>query len=150
MMSTCPTSCFPVNDPIINSAPEATAAERIAAAEKERKKSEEKVQERENKIKNLTKQLRTINNICSPINDYMKFQQFVNPDIRVLMEINQWMLLVFACKAGAKTSIDCEYMDIIEPPLALKEAMATTYGNLDSLGDAFTSSMKEIVTLIQS
>lgn len=146
-MSSCPPSCqsCQINDPIISS-----AAESVAVPEKEKDEIKQNAQERERKIKNLTKQLRTINNVCSPINDYMKFQQFVSPDIRVLMEINQWMLMVFACKAGAKTSIDCEYMDIIEPPLALKEAMAATYNNLESVCESFTNSMKEIVILIQS
>lgn len=110
----------------------------------------EKIKERERAIKDLNKQLRVVNNICDPICDYIKFQKNMNPEVRALIDINQWMMMLFALKAAVKTQIDYTYMDIQEPPSSLKESMTKAYDNLDSVSNAFSDSMKEVVNLLQS
>jgi hypothetical protein len=105
---------------------------------------------REDKIKCLNRQLRLINNTCGPIDEYIKFQTCLNPRLRMLSDINQWMLLMYTMKAVIKTDIDHEYMDITNPPDQLKMSMATAYDNLNLVSESFATSMKEILLLIQS
>lgn len=139
------------SDRIIQPAPAQTAVstsqqespEATLAASKE-------AESRARKIKNLTKQLRMINNVCDPIRDFTKFQNFLSPDIRILLQMNQWVGLVYAFKAAIKSTIDDDYLDINDHPQTLKTAMEKTYTNIDSVCELMVSSMKEIITLEQS
>ena len=107
-------------------------------------------EQREEAIKNLSKKLRTINNTCHPLNDYIKFQQCISPDIRVLLDLNQMMMFLCAIKASVKSNIDCEYMDITNPPESLKASMEKAYASVDFVADSFVVSLKQIVALMQS
>ena len=110
----------------------------------------EKAKERDDAIKRLNKYLRQIQNVCGPMSEYVKFQQNVNPDVRVLIDLNQWMLLMYGLKSVTKNEIDSQYMDIIEPPESLKIAMESAYDNLDSVSVTVENSIKEIISLVQS
>lgn len=101
-------------------------------------------------IRNLTKSLRTINNVCGPICEYMKFQRGLSPEHRVLIEINQWMLIMYGLKAMLRTEIDDNYMNITDPPRSLKQAMGEAYTNVDAVIESFSVSMKDIISMIQS
>jgi hypothetical protein len=140
-----------VSDQMINPAP---AQSSISATGSQQQASNEQIalqaNEKERKIKSLNKKLRLISNIAGPIGDYVKFQQSMSPDIRVVLDVNQWMILMFGAKAGIKSWIDEEYMDITDPSSALKQNMEKAYSSIDTACNAFTSSMKEIVVLAQS
>ena len=121
----------------------------LTEAEKTRER-DQKIKEREINIKRLNKQLRQIHNICGPICEYMKFQNDINPDVRVILDLNQWMLMTLALKAAAKSIIDCDYADIIEPPQLLKQNMEKAYSDIDAVTDAVSSSMKSMIHVTQS
>lgn len=105
---------------------------------------------REASIKNLTKRLRKINNICDPINDYLKFQKCMSNNDKILVDLNQWVALLYTLKSYVKDDIDQDYMDIIEQPAHLKQCMIKTYDNLDSVSNAFTESVKEIILTLKT
>lgn len=109
-----------------------------------------KAEQREVAIKDLSKTLRTINNACDPLSDYFKFQQCISPDLRVLLDLNQWILLSCAMRVAVKSNIDCEYMNISDPPESLKTAMEKAYTAIDTVIDSFTTSMKQTIKLLQS
>jgi hypothetical protein len=140
------------SEQIIRPAPAQTTVSTESASSGAQSNNSEvdKAKLREQAIKDLSKNLRMINNICGPLCDYAKFESSINPDIRVLLNINQWMIVMCALKAASKCSIDSAYMDISDPPESLKQTLKNVYTNLDSVTEAFSSSMKEIITLIQS
>ena len=105
---------------------------------------------RENKIKDLKQQLRVIKNIAQPLNQYMQFQQIMDPKLRVIIEVNQWIMLLLAGKSALTSAIGDTYADISEPPGDLMIAMEEGYNNIDSTVNNFTASMSQIVTLMQS
>jgi hypothetical protein len=110
----------------------------------------ENFRERERKISDLSKQLRSINNVCGPINEYIKFQSHTNTNIRVICDMNQLMLLMFAAKGIAKGVMDENYMNISDPPEELQRTMIKCYDNLDSVIESISKSIKEIIDLMQS
>ena len=105
---------------------------------------------REDHIRSLMKQLRIINNVCGPLTQYMAFQQHMSPEMRVVIDVNQWVGLMFAAKVGITSVIDQDYMDIVDPPESLKKSMETAYSNIDSVTNSFTESMKQIITVMQA
>lgn len=135
----------PQNNPAVDA-----ELEKAKVRKREAEEKQEQQEQREKSIKNLNKKLRMVNNICGPLCDYFKFQRNLNPEIRALIDLNQWMMLMFALKAAVKSQMDYDYMDIVEPPDNLKTAMANAYNNLDAVSDSYTESMKEIVKLHQN
>jgi len=105
---------------------------------------------REKKIKSLITKLRMISNVAGTAGEYVKFQRSMSPDIRIVLDVNQWMMLMLIGKATIKNIIDQEYMEISEPPPQLKQAMEKAYASIDSAYEAFSCSMKEILILAQS
>lgn len=98
----------------------------------------------------LSRKLRVINNACDPLNDYIKFRQYMTPEIRVITDINQWVMFIALAKIAIKSYIDYEYMDIKDHPQTLKTAMEKAYNGIDSVGNSFISSMTEIISIMQS
>ena len=135
-------------EPIINPAPpSANVNNNVPLVDKEKEKQDKN---KECTIRDLTRELRIINNICDPICEYNKFQQSINPELRVLIDINQWVGLIYMLKSAIKSQIDTSYMDIEDPPEVLKEAMLKTYNSMDHASQSIENSMKEIINLIQS
>src|SRR5436853_4163095 len=106
-------------------------------------------EERGTEIKILTKRLRTINNICDGIKGNIEFQKCMSAENKVLVEVNQWITLMYTMRTYIKNSIDSDYMDIIEPPQSLKHSMSKTYTVLDDVSAAFSNSMRDIVLMSQ-
>lgn len=112
--------------------------------------STEKKSKENDKIKDLRRILRVIDNICGPFNEYLKFNQCLKPEVRVLLDLNQSTMAFLAMKTLTKNLIDYQYMDIQEPSNQLMKAMEKTYANIDSVSDAIINSMKEMVTIMQN
>ncbi|CAH6420049.1 Hypothetical protein HVR_LOCUS1082 [uncultured virus] len=123
---------------------------RVAEAERIRVENEEKAKTREEKIKDFKRQTRILNNICGPFAEYMKFQQGINPEMRVIMDINQWMIMMLAAKSAITTMMEDNYVDIENPPEDVKTAMGTIYNNIDIVSQSFTNSMNQIVSMMQN
>lgn len=104
---------------------------------------------RQSKINELRTKLQIINSVCEPICEFLNFHNSMNPEIRAVVDINHWMFLIYGLKAVVKELIDVEYLDIVEPPVPLKESMKKAYSNLNSVSDGFKSSMEEISLLLQ-
>jgi len=108
------------------------------------------IQRREKSIKDLTKELRRITNLCEPMCAYTTYQTNMNPEVRILSDINQWSILLFTLKYSVKTSIDMSYLDITDPPESLKQAMEKAYKSLDVVSESLIKSMKEVGDFLQS
>lgn len=104
----------------------------------------------DDKVKNLSRTLRVINNICGPVCEYANFQRNLLPDVRIITDINQWMMAMYAIKGLLKGFIDDQYMNIQDPSQSLKQSMERAYNNIDLVSDSFAGSMKEVLTLVQS
>lgn len=104
---------------------------------------------KEEQIRRLKSNLRLVNNVCGPIQQYVDFQQCLMPEIRVALDINQWMMLILGGKAAIKSFIDESYIGIRDPPADLNESMESAYDSIDSVTDSMAKSMKEIVILLQ-
>ena len=143
---------------IIDPAPAQTAISSIdciacpsgAVKEDETKKVADKAADREMMIKDLSKTLRSINNVCDPINDYLKFRQCISPEVNVIIDLSQWSMVMYGIKAATKSAIDHDYMNIENPPDSLKESMIKAYSELDTVSDSFANSMKDVITLVQN
>jgi hypothetical protein len=109
-----------------------------------------KAEKNERTIECLSRTLRVINNACEPINDYIKFHQYMTPETRVILDVNQWVMFMTIAKIAIKSYIDHEYMDITDHPQKLKTAMEKAYTGIDSVSDAFVSSMKQIIDIMQT
>lgn len=107
--------------------------------------------DRSAQIEELKSYLCSVNNICEPINNYIKFQSCMNqtPEVKTLLMINQSVLLFNVLKSYIKNDINQDYMVIKDQPENLTESMTKTYDNLDALCESFTSSMKDVVRLIE-
>jgi len=146
------------SEPIINPAP-AQVSINDSTIQVEERRSQQVIQtrttevistSREDKIRDLKQQLRVIKNVSQPINQYIQFRQIMDPKLRVIIDVNQWIMLLLAAKGAITTMIEDTYVDIAEPPEDLMQAMSEGYNNIDSVVSAFTSSMSEIVTLMQT
>lgn len=139
-------------DPIIQPAPaQATVTTNqsttTSTTETHSKNSEET---NESRIKNLMKELRTINNVCASLNDFVKFQENIPPETRVIIESSYWVAFMYGLKAATKTMIDDKYMDITEPSQQLKQSMEKAYTSLDTVSDSFSRSMKDIIATMKN
>jgi len=104
---------------------------------------------REYSIKSLKEKIRIIKNISQSLNDYMIFQQIIDPKLRVIIDANQWIMMLLAGKSVITSVIENDYDDIDDPPQDLRDAMEESYNNIESIVNAFTTSMTQIVTLMQ-
>jgi len=104
----------------------------------------------EDKINDLNRSLRIFKNISQPINQYLEFQQIMDPKLRVIIDVNQWVMLMLAGKSALISLIEDDYADIKDPPEDLIKSMHNFYNDIDILSDSFTNSMKQIITLMQS
>lgn len=146
------------SEPIINPAP-AQVSINDSDTQVEERRSQPVVQtrtievisrSREDKIRDLKRELRIIKNITQPIIQYIQFQQIMDPKLRVIIDVNQWTMLLLAAKGTITSLIEDNYVDITDPPEDLMGAMNEGYDNIDSLVTAFTASMSQIVTLMQT
>lgn len=105
---------------------------------------------REDRIKFLKEKLRIIKNVSQSLNNYMQFQQIMDPKLRVIIDANQWIMMLLVGKSVISSVIESDYVDIVDPPQDLKDALEESYNNVESIVNAFTTSMTQIVTLMQS
>jgi len=113
--------------------------------------AEDKKSDENNKqIKDLSKVLRAIDNVCGPLTEYLKFNQCLKPEIRVILDINQTTLMLLGLKVMVKNLVDIQYMDIQNPSSQLKDSMEKTYTNLETLTNDITKSMQEMSLTMQS
>ena len=59
-------------------------------------------------------------------------------------------MMLLAGKSVITSVIENDYDDIDDPPQDLRDAMEESYNNIESIVNAFTTSMTQIVTLMQS
>ena len=105
---------------------------------------------RNGKIEDLKQTLRLIRNISQSLNEYMQFQETIDPKIRVILDVNQWTILILSGKAALTTIIDNYYSGITNPPEGLIIDVEEAHNNIENLVGAFTSSMAQIVSFMQS
>lgn len=139
-----------MSEQIINPAPPLTNVSEPSSNGNQSLPSDKALEKQENAIRSLTRDLRIINNICEPICEYSKFQQSIKPELRVLIDINQLIGLIYGLKSAVKSNIDSSYLDIKDPPEILKEAMLKTYDSIDHASQSIEKSMKEMIDMIQS
>jgi len=101
-------------------------------------------------IQDLQFKLLVLSNICGPIKEHIQFRECMSPEIRVITDINQWVMILLGLKGVIKSSIDIDYMQIADPPMDLKCSMESAYNNIDETSAAFINSMKQITNIIQS
>lgn len=136
-----------MSDPIIDPAPAqvcvGNSADQTPTSIVSPNKSDDKIAE-------LKKILRVIKNTSQPLDQYLQFQQILDPRIRVLVDINQWVLMMTGTKSAIISMIDNEYVKIKNPPEDLIDDMEDAYDNIDLVYNAFIKSMKQTINLIQS
>lgn len=69
--------------------------------------------------------------------------------MRVVIESSQWIGLMLAVKAMAKTIIDDQYGEITEPSDALKQTLEKANANIDMVTESFTKSMKDVIDIMK-
>jgi hypothetical protein len=104
---------------------------------------------REDEIKRLREYLRRIDNICEPMTEYTIFQRNINPQIRMFIDIDKMMMVIYALKSAVKMELDEKYTNINNPSDSLRIGMENTYNNMDRLTQSLSDSMKQIIDLLQ-
>lgn len=113
-------------------------------------KDDSSIETNESQIKDLSKQLRVINNVCSSMVDFIKFNENIPAESRVMIESSYYVGMMYSLKAIVKSLIDDEYMNITEPPPKLNQAMEKAYTNIDSVCETFARSMKDVIELMKN
>jgi hypothetical protein len=104
----------------------------------------------DSKLNNLMSQLRLINNICDPIRELTQFRNSMSTDIRMIVELNGLVCIIYGIKATVKLMIDENYSTINDHPQTLKNAMEKTYATIDSVCESMVTSIKEIIMMGQT
>ena len=102
------------------------------------------------KISDLMNIITAIDNISVPLDQHMLFQQSLAPEIRIIIEANQWLLAFVMFRAFIKTFVTVSYSEINNPPAELTKGVGRTQSNIDILGDSFNGSMRQIISLMHS
>lgn len=106
--------------------------------------------ERENKIKEFLTHLSIVQNVCETGTGYFRFHDLLDPRIRALMIVNGAFMVLASSKIAAKSFLDWEYQELKQPPNSVQEAFAKAKGDIDKLSVTIETSMKEILTVLQS
>lgn len=119
------------------------------STEHERRELAQKAANRENKIKEWETSLCTVGNITDSINDYLKFQDNIDPYIRALMIINASQMVISSLKATAMSFLDIQLMHIDDPPKNIQNVHDGVRKNIEEVGVKLSASLKEIVSTLQ-
>ena len=102
------------------------------------------------KIRDLREKLRIISDVTQPLNQYMDFQQRMDPKLRIIVNVNQLLIMLLGAKSFVSGDVKRTYNDIDNPPEDLSLEKDRILSDLDEAVDVFTESLSQIVIMLQS
>lgn len=107
------------------------------------------LQSQTNAVEEFDSRITIINNICDPICEYNNFQCSMRPEIKIIIDMNNWVMLTIALKTALKTLTEISYKNIENPSSDVIADMEKAREKLDLVGDLIMNSMKDVITLVQ-